>query len=837
MARSDVVQTNFLSGVLDPRAAARVETDAYNNGLLRGINIEPITLGGIRRRRGMRYRATAPNALTRVSTGVTITVPEGGTAANANDDDESTLVTTTSDVGTTDPYVVVHYDLGSAKTILFADAILLTSSGGSSTEFAIQHSSDDSTWTTLGTALPQVDSSGWTYRRAGPVSARYWRIAKVGGTDMGSVTLTLAGFNLWTDAGSISAGRAVAFEVATDERYIVVLTDRSATIYSGDDGSLIDRQPMPYVQADLAAVDATTDAETMILVHEDYPPRMLIRDTATNFQTFLMPFDAIAQLDYDDSSSPAPTSDVQTLVFDSGWKAGDTFQVVGADADGNVDNTGPITYFGDANTTAAAIANAVQQLWVVQGFSGVTCTASGSTYTLTLAGDSADAYGAFSVTPLSSGGTAAVTHTTTGVSRREDVWSATRGWPRTVEFFGGRLYFGGTKSRQQSLFGSQVNNISNFDPGQGLDDDPIFETLNGRQLNAIQGLFAGRNFQIFTTGGEFRFDNDPGTPIKPGDSPANQTQYGGAKIRPVTIDGATVFIQRNLKSVRDFRYDYTQNAYDSLGVSALSPNLIYNVQDLAAWNGSSIDEINYVLVVNGTNPDTSAEAMPDGSCAILNSRKEAQVQAWTIWTTAGEFKAVCTILQEIFFLVKRTLNGVDVLLLEQCDPDLYTDSAVTLSNATASATATGLDHLDGVECRVRADDYVFSNVTPVSGSATLDQAAKEVEVGLNWTPEATPMPLQTMSPLGTNLMRKKRVVRARAKVRNTVGLLINGSQIPTRQLDIDTFDTAPTPFSGVVDTGVTTNWDEAEDKLVSFTQVDPCPFELLGMDIQIESNL
>ena len=49
--RTDFVQNNFLSGVLDPRANARVETDAYNNGLLVGENIEPVHLGGLRRRR------------------------------------------------------------------------------------------------------------------------------------------------------------------------------------------------------------------------------------------------------------------------------------------------------------------------------------------------------------------------------------------------------------------------------------------------------------------------------------------------------------------------------------------------------------------------------------------------------------------------------------------------------------------------------------------------------------------------------------------------------------------------------------------------------------------
>ena len=130
--RTYSIQSSFLSGVLDPRASARIETDAYNNGMLTGNNVTPIHLGGVRRRGGMRYRATLPNTLTRV-TGQTITAPEGGTTANANDDDDSTLLTTTTGVDTDDPFVVVHYDLLSAQSILFADAVEIFSDGSTST--------------------------------------------------------------------------------------------------------------------------------------------------------------------------------------------------------------------------------------------------------------------------------------------------------------------------------------------------------------------------------------------------------------------------------------------------------------------------------------------------------------------------------------------------------------------------------------------------------------------------------------------------------------------------------------------------------------------------------
>lgn len=846
MVATHVIQSSFLSGVLDPRAAARIETDAYHQGLLEGINVVPVHLGGVRRRPGLRYRAKMPNQLTRI-TSLTATAPEGGTAANANDNDFTTLVTTTSGVETDDPFVVIHYDLGSAQTVLFADVIDINSDGGSSTQFAIQYSADNSSWTTLGDALQVVDEDvvPRSYRRAGPVSARYWRVAKIGGTGMGNVNISLAEFNLWQEGTAISEGREIAFEVSTEERYVVVLTDRSATLFDGDDGSLVGRLPLPYTSADLAEVDAVSNAETLILVHEDYPPRFITREGSGHFQTFEAQFTNIPQFDFADDDSPTPTADEQQLTFSEDWAIGDFFQI---ELDGA--KTGPIVYAGDVAQTATNIAREVQKLWSVRAFDGVRCSRTGEhVFLVELTGASADSYGTMTVSPINkttgTAGTVSVNHSQVGSPRREDMWSATRGYPRSVELFEGRLYFGGTRSRQQTIIGSVVNDILQLDTGEGLDDDAVQVTLNGRQLNAINGLYAGRSLQLFTTGGEFRYVKEQGTPITPVDSPVNQTQYGSAKIRPVSIDGATIFVQRNRKSIRDFRFDYTENAYNSLGISSLAAHLIYDVKDLAAWNGSAIDEINLVFVVNGTNArwdsgEDETEQMrkgifPHGTVAVYNSRREANVQAWTIWTTQGEFKAVATVLQEIFFLVKRKIDGVDGLYFEQADEELYTDCAITVTNSPANSAVTGLDHLDGEECRVRADGYVLENVTPSGGGATLEQAASDIEIGLDWRPTVTPMPLQTIGPSSSsNLMRKKRVVKVRAKVRNTLGLLVNDRPLPDRYFDIDNFDAPARPYTGVHVIEETTNWDETEDKLVRFTQVDPLPFELLGIDVHVE---
>ena len=866
------IQNNFLSGVLDPRAQGRIDTNAYVSSMLQGTNVEMVHLGGVQRRRGLVQKFVCPNQLTQL-TG-TYTMPNGGTANTIKQQwwghlsaAPATTVTTTLP-NTTTPWVLAQVDLGTAQNVLFADVVGITLASGSSTQFCIQYSTDDANWTTLGTFFPQLDSTAsYTYRRYGGsgssptypatyTNARYWRVAKIGGANLTS-EVTLTAFTLWGDSGNISAGRVISFEVSTTEQYMLVVTDRSGIVTYN--GAAVDYVALPYLSSDLASIDAQSSAESMMIVGQYYAPQFLIRlssplavgvanQTFYNFQTFLAQFAAIPQVDYADSLSPTPTSDIQTLTFSSSWNAGDSFTITIL-----TDTTGPITYSGDNQTTANAIAKAVQALWVVNGFTGVSCVSNGGfTYTLTFANDAAGPMGQVAITSLSSNATATAVEVQVGVSRQENAWSYTRGFPNVVTFFQGRMWLGGLRSQQETVIGSWVNDILNFATDQGLDDQAVYVTLNGVALNAITALFPGRSLCMFTTGGEFRFVNDNGAPITPTSIPTNQTQYGAAQIKPVMIDGNIIYVQKNLNSIRDFQFDYTQDQFNSLGLSSFASNLVYNVRDMAAWNGSLLEEINLVFVVNGINSTvnsaTNPNPLPDGTCAVFNTRKEANVQGWTLWESPGssggdQFANVASVGQSLFFLVRRNLSARAGLVFEQAVEGTFMDSSTgSVTQQAPASVITGLGWLNGLTCRAIADGYVLDNVVPVNGQVTLTidgrpYAATTYEIGMNFNPTVEPMPLQTVRwPAGSNLARKKRPVKARLKVANTLGLLINGQPLPTSTIDTFNFDTAPKPYSGILALEISDVWDETTDKTVTFSQVDPLPFYLMYLDIELAGD-
>jgi hypothetical protein len=893
-------QSNFLSGMLDPRAQGRIDTTAYISSLLQAINVELSHLGGVTRRRGMPYCQTMPNQLVQL-TGTYSSAAESATyyfspTGNGIYTTSNTgvpailgvcpttdkvafgsnkwgfyLTETTTEVEAINPYVVVHLDLGSAKTVLFADVTCLSLSSGESTQFCIQSSVDNAAWVTVptGGALPQVDAgnglSGYAYRATGPITARYWRLARVGAASLGTAIVAIGDFTLWADAGTVSNGRVIPFEVSITEQYALVLTDRSGTVVNASTGATLQSIPMPYTSAQLPAMDAQSSAETLIMAHQSVAQIAVIRQNSPlvfpttsanyaayyNFQPFPIIFDFIPQIDFDDVNSPTPTADIQTFATNNGWNAGDTFTITLL-----TDTTGPITYAGDDYTalgagvtgaTSKAVQTAVQALWAVNGFTGVTCVsgASAYTYVLTFAGAAAAPIGQIAVTSLSSNATATMTETQAGVARQENLWGPARGYPNTVTFFQGRLYFGGLQSQQESLVGSWVNDVLNFETAQGLEDQAIYVTMSGVALNAITGLFPGKSLCVFTTGGEFRFINDQGQPITPTSAPVNQTQYGGAHIKPVMIDGNIIFVQRNLKSLRDFQFDYTVDQFNSLGISALAPNLIYNVNDIAVWQGSFVDEINLLFACNGENPSTDFDALPDGSCSVYNTRKEVGVQAWTNWQTQGSFMNVGVVVQSVLMLVQRVINGVTVLTLEQPTENTFTDCCYYNVGAQVGATSLTLPWLAGATVRCLADGYVLDTQTAdANGVVQLTSDGRpyavqsQVEVGLNFNPIAEPMPMQTVRwPAGSNMAHKHRIVAIRAKVRLTQGLYANGNLLQQTQMDNFQMDNGPLPlYTGLIELEESTNWDQTQDKMVIFTQVDPLPMQILFVDTELSGE-
>ena len=406
----------------------------------------------------------------------------------------------------------------------------------------------------------------------------------------------------------------------------------------------------------------------------------------------------------------------------------------------------------------------------------------------------------------------------------EDVWSATRGWPKTVAFYQQRLWFGGSAQRPQTLWGSVIADYFNFDVGTGADDDALDVTLDTNQINGIVALMPARHLQLFTTGGEFYISSSP---ITPGNiAIKNQTRFGSSTTPPVNIDGATLFLDYGQSSIREFLFSWEEDAYTSNSATLLASHLITTPVDMDARRGTANEDANYVYVVNS-----------DGTMAVFNTLRSQQVAGWTKWQTTGEIQAVTVEGTTVWFAVKRTINSATVYYLEQADADTYTDANKNQTQS-ASTTVANLAHLNGQSCRVRADGAIMDDATPSSDSITLARATTSVEVGLDYDVTVKTMPVTSEFSNGSILTEKKRLVRIVADIYQSLGIYITTSAssanvlVPDRTLGTGILDSAPSAFTGIKEVYLN-GWDRLAQ--VTITQTDPQPFTLLGLVVEVEA--
>ena len=229
----------------------------------------------------------------------------------------------------------------------------------------------------------------------------------------------------------------------------------------------------------------------------------------------------------------------------------------------------------------------------------------------------------------------------------EDVWSTTRGWPRSATFHEGRLYFGGSKSRPNTVWGSRVIDYFNFDPGTGLDDEGVEATINTNQLNSIVNIVASADLRIFTTGGEFVVIQSEDSPVTPSTFLVRpQTRQGSKPGVPVEdLNGASIFVQRQGKSLNAFQFGSNTRAYQIQQLSVLSSHLIKNPVDLAARRSTSTDEAAKVFVVNGDDGSMTCYSILVGQNVISPSK----------FTTDGDFIAVAVENTEVYAAVKAPI--------------------------------------------------------------------------------------------------------------------------------------------------------------------------------------
>lgn len=590
--------------------------------------------------------------------------------------------------------------------------------------------------------------------------------------------------------------RLVPFEFSTSDSYMLCFTHNRMSVFkngalvtniNGSGNSYLDTSSLGLTGARLANLGWTQSADTLIVVQQDIPPAKLVRGaTDADWTGSVITFDSTPKYAFSPSTSnpagtltPSAVSGKVTLTVSTGtpFSSASVGQYINASPQGrakivqftNSTVVQAITEFPFFNTSAIANGN-----WELE----------------------------------------------TGY---EAVWSATKGYPRSVTFHEGRLYFGGSKTRPSTIWGSKVGLFFDFDPTEGLDDDAVEATLDTNTFNAITDITAGRDLQVFTTGGEFYCPQEGLQPITPDNFFVKSTTRNGSQegIRVQQLESGTLFVQRQGKSLNEFAFTDTQLTYVTSKISLLSGHLLRNPRRMALRRSVATDENDLLLVANAT----------DGSIAAFSLLRAQNVIAPSEFTTDGEFIDVGVDLTTIYAVVKRTVNSATVFYVERFDDTLTTDSAVT-GGAGASAST----HLVGKSVDIILDGAIQANQTVgAGGTVTFSRSAtSSYQIGLDYAVKVVTMPADLKISAGTRLGFKKRIVEVNVFVKDTQHLKINGTDVPFRAFDDpNVLDEEVPEFTGTKTLpGILGYSDEGK---ITIEQDIPLKMILLGLEYKIST--
>ena len=220
----------------------------------------------------------------------------------------------------------------------------------------------------------------------------------------------------------------------------------------------------------------------------------------------------------------------------------------------------------------------------------------------------------------------------------EQSYSAARGYPAAVTFHENRLCFGGTLAEPDTIWMSQIGSFFNFDEGEAADNEAITLTAATGDVNEIRYMISNRDLQVFTASGELYIPTYLNQAITPTNAQIRkQTPYGSSFVQPVSIDGATVYVQQNGRIVREYLYSDSEEAYTSTAISTVASHLI--------------DDPKCMTVVHsgfGLPDSYAALTLGNGDMALFSSNRAERRASWTNVTTGGRFCSVVAIEDRLF---------------------------------------------------------------------------------------------------------------------------------------------------------------------------------------------
>lgn len=329
----------------------------------------------------------------------------------------------------------------------------------------------------------------------------------------------------------------------------------------------------------------------------------------------------------------------------------------------------------------------------------------------------------------------------------ESYWSTSRGFPTSVAFYEGRLWWSG-KDRVQ---GSVSDNFWSFDDEYEGDAGPINRSIGSGPVDTIYWLIPAQRLLLGAAGAISAVRSSSlDEPITPLNYNRKDISTQGSDIAAaVKIDTSGVFVQRGGMRVLEAAYD--------------GGNFDYSTNDMTV-HIPEIGEPGIVKLVVQYQPERRVHAIrSDGTVAVQVFDKGEEINCWLDVETNG-FVEDAVVLpggaeDQVYYTVRRTINGQTVRFHEKWALESECQGAAINRQADSfkvgAGSCSGLDHLEGETVVCWADGTDRGTFT-VSGG-TIPVTASQWIVGLGYTARYKSTKLAYAVEAGSALCQKKKI--------------------------------------------------------------------------------
>ncbi len=591
--------------------------------------------------------------------------------------------------------------------------------------------------------------------------------------------------------------RLEPFMFSDDERYIMAFSNARLEIYriNASTGALsaltaltadTSSASLPWTTARLERLTITQNADVMFVAHPDFMVRKITRTSATAFAVSTFAFDA-------------------TTADDEKYQPYFSFQASGVTLTPQATSG-----TGKTMTTSADYWNSSHVGTIIR-YAGNEILITGYTSATVVTGTIRKTLSA----------------TTATTNWDEASFSAYRGYPQSITFHEDRLWFGGTPNQPDAIWSSKTSEYFNFDVGSAGDSDSIQMTINVGEFNNIRHLTANRDLQIFTSTSELYIPSFADKGLTPTNAQIRrQTPYGASYVRPLAFDGATIYVQKTGKSVREFLFSDKESAYVSTPLSLISSHLISSPTQMASVKGAFDRPEQYAFVVND-----------DGTMAVFHSIRNEEKAGWAKWSTTGRYHSVCAIDDRVFVATVRDLgSGTNSYVLEELKTTVRLDCSstytATSSNNGIFTTTTPFANNASLAV-IEGDNYIgtftmASSVVNVSAVKLINSA----EIGYSFTSSLKSLPVDAQVQGGPLTGEPRAITRVNLDLLSTLSVSVNSQPLIIQGVT-DTVTSSEMGFNAFTGKKEFRLLGYSRDPRVEITQTAPLDLQINGMIVEV----